>query len=217
MGKNFSGQILRDLSFEGVDQPDADFSGAELHDVRFCDWRRGTVLDGASFENSELHFVDFEKCSLKDTSFRGARLHRVFFEECDLDGADFTGAVFLEKPKFSKTSLNGADFTGAVFRKGGGNFSGAHLLRTKLPGAYLEKADFSRAHVEEVIFSGANLTKANFYLAKVWFVNFSQADLSETNFDMADGLRTAKLAGANTAGLVRESNHIGGTGWMDYD
>ena len=56
---------------------------------------RGATLNGANFDDQDLHDADFRRANLRYASFRRANLTGVDFRDADLVKADFGGAIGL--------------------------------------------------------------------------------------------------------------------------
>jgi uncharacterized protein YjbI with pentapeptide repeats len=82
----------------------------------------GQNLDGANFENTDLHDATFtvkewlvgagesdsQNTSLKGANFKGANLKNVQFNKVDLSNAHFEGATFDYRTEFIDCKLDGA-------------------------------------------------------------------------------------------------------------
>ena len=123
-----------------------DLIGAKLadSDLRRADMRC-RILQGASFDGSDLTHADFSGANLYWASFFGTNLMGALFHGSDLRGADLKGA-----------RLVGADLSGANL--GADNVGSA----TQLQGANMDRAILSNANLERAEYDETTVMPAGF-------------------------------------------------------
>ena len=92
VGRDFSGQDLRDANFDHANLRDSNFSGANLEGVRFF----GANLDGVNFEGANLKYADLETARLTHANFTNAVLEGAFATNIRVGGAIIKGADFTD-------------------------------------------------------------------------------------------------------------------------
>lgn len=75
-----------------------------LHGVVRDSTIEGCRADIASFRDSRIKNVRFERCDMTSVDFQRANLHRVVFSSCNLEGAQFNSAK-LSEVRFHRCSL----------------------------------------------------------------------------------------------------------------
>jgi Pentapeptide repeats (8 copies) len=116
--------IDADLSGEGVEFNESDFTGANLTRANLT----GATLTGVTFTDANFSGANLSEAELSYADFSGANLTRAMFNEANLTGADLTGA-----------DLTGADLTGADLT--GANLTGAELTEVDLTESDLTESD----------------------------------------------------------------------------
>jgi uncharacterized protein YjbI with pentapeptide repeats len=111
--------VLRDCDLSNLDARGISMRRCEVHDSKLLGVRasEGTVQDLrvtdcamllASFADTELRHVVFERVNLAEASFMRARLEAVEFIDCGLTGADFRGA------RLKRCVIRGASLDGVI-------------------------------------------------------------------------------------------------------
>lgn len=115
--------------------------------------RKDIVIHGTrvSLSRSQLQFVYFENCYLKDSRFIGTHLENARFFQTDLEESSFNEA-HLENSWLSFTNLNNTEFKNTHLKKAA--FFNSSLTNAKMAGAIIDN---------ETRFSGSNWWEADFY------------------------------------------------------
>jgi uncharacterized protein YjbI with pentapeptide repeats len=161
----------------------------------------GANLLGANLRNVALCGADLKYANLYGANLEGANLADADLYEAQLHKANLRGA-YLSKARLSDANLSEAILSGVDLSRQHSqaelgrrmNFTGAHLIGTKLWEAYLPAASFAGADLRGAYLGGADLRESNFRDA-----NLRGAQLDKAHLEQAD-FRGAKLAGANLAG-----------------
>jgi len=96
IGHDFSGQDLRDASFDLASLRESDFSHADLTGVRFFSANLESVnFEGANLTNATLDSARLNDANLKDAILVGAFVTNVKVPGINIEGADFTDALVL--------------------------------------------------------------------------------------------------------------------------
>lgn len=117
-GTDFSGAIMKNVSFDGSRGFGINFDGGVIHNVTFA----GTSMSGSTFRNTVFGVVDFTGADLKSVDFDGA----IVFDATFLDTvaakaapdsfvrdrfeiAPITPEVFAQHPRWSDAWLDGLE------------------------------------------------------------------------------------------------------------
>jgi uncharacterized protein YjbI with pentapeptide repeats len=158
-GVNFSASDLRNADLSKVDLSGANFTDADLRGVNLAEANLSSVkftstnLSGANLTGTRLISARFQNANLSDVNLTETSLTYIEITSCNfsnalLTGGDLSGVGFskcnlskavlrntnLSRVHFSNADLTDADLTGATIDKTT-NFTGATLLRTRLPSA----------------------------------------------------------------------------------
>ncbi|MES2142537.1 MAG: pentapeptide repeat-containing protein [Pseudomonadota bacterium] len=191
-----------------------DFSRANLLNTVFdefvlkCCFKQAN-LEGASFKNLVLIYLDFEEANLLNSNFEGSNLTRTNFKKANLTDAKFKSTtltdvnfedVSLLNGNFERSNLKSIKFIKVNLESA--SFQCADLAETKFINSNLENVDFFLAELKEVYFQNTRLVRSNFEKALLYFIDFSKVLLQSANFQDTEILqgadfRYAKLQGAN--------------------
>jgi len=149
---------------------------------------RGLRLNKASFVNSRLSMIRFDRARLQGCNFAEASLDKVYFDETDLSNAQFGNAAL------TFTSFRGCTLKEAIF------------VRYQ-PIDKSREQPFAAKVADSVSFERANLQGAILEYVRFEKTNFTHADMSyvkckETIF------RKAKLQGSDLTGAVLEDTSL---------
>lgn len=141
----------------------------------------------------DLSIANLATANLKGANFRGANLKGVNFSGADLEQADLRD-VYLSEANLTRANLNGAKLdkinqTSSLPVKKV-DFTQASLIKAKLNGARLTRANLSQADLNEANLKSAYLGEANLNEAQLVGADLSEADLRGAN------LSNANLSGA---------------------
>jgi len=214
----FKGATARILYFQGTSLDAVSFEGAQIFNAQFdpsttysnVDFTNASltyayfkdcVLDGLSFDHTDLTGATFTGASLKGTSFNGATLTNALFDQTNLEGTLLTN-----------TDVTTIDFTGATFSTDPANptsFAGSVIgLNLKNDWKYLDLSNASLASEFKGTVTNLDAQFANLSgmkLSGVTFkakdpenapTNFANTTLAGTNFSGAD-LTSANFTSAN--------------------
>jgi uncharacterized protein YjbI with pentapeptide repeats len=163
---DFTGTVLEDVIFDGVDLSYASFKGATLKNVVFTRYN--------SYDNTSLKYADFSDANLENVKFRGGGCHR-YLTSCI--EANFTGATF-KNVNFDDTYLDCASFKKAKMNNV--SFKSAQLVETKFSGAILENVSFEYALLSKVSLKTVKINNVNFQSTRLWGgVKVNSAGLAE--------------------------------------
>jgi uncharacterized protein YjbI with pentapeptide repeats len=163
----------------------ADFSGAELNQVRFD----RTKLEGANFDHAKLFDVSFARADVTEADFSNLKATHVDFEAANLDHANFTNAK-LEQVSFREANMRGSTLT-----------------RTQISYSLLQKANLQGADLTSSLITITDLQGANLEFAKLSGAVLDQVDLRECNFD---GTYLGSVTFDPRAGGVPSPDALGG-------
>ena len=143
--RDFSGEVLADVNFEGRDMEAVNFSGADLRGSRFRDCRLVEVrFDRADMRQADLagawiEGCRFEEAEMADSGLPEARVFDTDFRHAWLLGADLRGAR-VRDCSFVETDMRPSD-----------------RARTRADNALFENSDFEGSMVSEMSFAGVLL------------------------------------------------------------
>jgi uncharacterized protein YjbI with pentapeptide repeats len=198
---NFTGGILRDVTFWG-----ADLSGAQFEcDIIEMEPARCTSLKRTVFDFASLQGASFDGAKLQDATFRGALIDGASFDYAQLHGANFDPLPDPPYPtRLRAASFVGAKLQGASFRAAqvqGANFKGAALQGSSFAAASLRDADLSGAGLQGADLAGAELRGANLKDAQLQGAFLAAASLRDADLS-GTGLQGADLTGARLQGAA---------------
>lgn len=193
--------LLRLGRMDEIDLGWRDFTSLSAGKLDFS----GRTLDGASFREAYLPYVDLAETSLKQADFSGSRLAVASLDGADLTGANLTNAsvsgslqdVTLESVTLDKASLS---FSGKI-----ASLKGATLTRASFRSPRLQMvADYRSERLrvgslENIDASGVAAQRASFVALRMAAANFSSADLEHARFQFLN-LDRALFRGANLQG-----------------
>lgn len=197
-GKNFSGQILANVSLEGANLFKTNFSRASLLKVNLSRVNIGPAdMSNATFRDSTLNDLsNAEGLKLTGSRFVNTSMFQARLGKCDMtkvqvEGGDFTLTNFSQcsfwGTVFTRANLRSVNMSGMKLAARNNkfdrvNFSAANLKNAELNGLVLDGVDFSNADLSGAKLSGASIKGAKFHMAKL-----NGADLVGVKFrDLAD-------------------------------
>jgi uncharacterized protein YjbI with pentapeptide repeats len=188
------------------------------------------VLDGVTFEESDISFAQLDSTHLVKAVFKNSSLVGAYLWAADLREADFRWAD-VRGANLGGTKLGLAWMSGGNFYRA--NFYEANLENASLVGANMQdlqtmsgsnmdgvigvRADFSNARIsgpEPVSMKGAYLRGSIFHKTILHGVDlrntdFEKADLKEADLTGAD-LKGANMAGADLQGAILVNTDLQG-------
>jgi uncharacterized protein YjbI with pentapeptide repeats len=134
-GHDFSGAMMAQVVFDGIDLTGTTWDGAVLTGASFqgATLDNATGLAGTTAQSSELSGAHFTNASLKGVDLSNALLYGANFTNANLENASLSGA-FLTNNEAANPPIRDA-----------ANFTGAHLKNVNLAGAHLDGVSFDHA------------------------------------------------------------------------
>ncbi len=149
-----------------LDLNGADFEQVNLHKARLDRVKlRGASLIGARLVQCSMQLIDLTDATLTDADMKGVDLLQGIANRIDLQNAIITRGR-LEQSNLLNANLSWANLEEANLLMS--DLSESSLFGANLRGAYLESTNLSRTILDEVNFEDANLVDTNFSDSNWW-------------------------------------------------
>lgn len=166
MAKIISGEIYKDLLFDGQDLRAMDLSECECTHCSFI---------GCDLTDAKLNSSKYTDCSFENAKLSGANLFDVSFIGCKLSGIDFSNKTKILATVFDNCLLNYTNFTAVdlssiKFDKCSCieiNFTKSNLEKTVFENCLIQDCQFSRAHFDQTDFHTSTLSGLDIYEDKM--------------------------------------------------
>jgi len=230
-GHDFSGAVLAQVVFDGIDLTGTKWDGAVLTGASFqgATLDNATGLAGTTAQPSQLSGTKFNNASLKGVDLSNAHLYGANFTNANLENASLSGAFLTNNPNATPPILDAAKFTGAHLKN-------VNLSSAKLSSVLFNNASFYGSFAGETpgfpcqtdtsqcptiktgftcscaTASGATMVRTNFSSAYLYGVDFDgkTTTINGVNFNQAI------LVGANFASAIFAVDPIQGGAPPDF-
>ncbi|CAM3907225.1 Pentapeptide repeats (8 copies) [Vibrio aerogenes CECT 7868] len=163
--ENFEdGRTYFNVSFSGLEWPEADYSDIEFEECLFSD----CDFSGTTFKDCRLTNCEFRNCNLSLTELTQSRLFGITFQDSKLVGVDWTRADWPSfhvdfELQFIRCLLNDSSFFGLT------------LNELILQECKLHDVDFREGNFKKSVMCGSDFTRSLFMRSDLQGADFSDA------------------------------------------